>query len=216
MEEYFRAIREGNEGEVVRLLDADPELLESIDDRRQSPLIAAAAAGHLGIVGLLIERGANINATGFMGRTALHWAGHEGREDMVALLLSKGAQANSRSENGATPLMFAAYRGHLGVVRMLVQHRGGVGLDERTFLSGETVLHYAAHGGHEEVVRYLLLAGCDPTIMDTRGRTPRARAQEIDLFTCVTMFEVRQHMCCTHPAPRCILLHMCILSASAA
>jgi ankyrin repeat protein len=176
MEDIFWAAREGNEMEVVRLLDADPTLLESTDERRRRPLAVAAMGGHLGMVRLLIERGADINATAAGGRTALHWAVDRGCEHVVALLLSKGAQANIRGEHGTTPLMWAAYKGHLGVVRMLVQHMGGARLDEMSY-SGWTALHWAAHRGHEEVLRYLLLAGCDPTITDDHGRTPRGVAQ---------------------------------------
>jgi serine/threonine-protein phosphatase 6 regulatory ankyrin repeat subunit B len=210
MQEYFEAVRTGNEGEVLRLLDADPALLESIGQNGQTPLGAAATAGHLGMVGLLINRGANINATHAWVRTALHRAGHEGHEDVVALLLSKGAQANIRDDHGSTPLMVAAFRGHLCVVRMLVQHMGGVGLDGRNIL-GWTALYWTASRGHEEVVRYLLLAGSDPTIRDIHEMTPRAVAQQRGHSSCVAVFEVRQHMSCTHPPPHCILLYMYIV-----
>jgi ankyrin repeat protein len=211
MGDIVRAARAGNEAEVLRLLDADPALLESTEYDRQRPLGAAAVAGHLGVVRLLLEKGANINATAAGGRTALHWAVDRGCEHVVALLLSKGAQANIRGEHGTTPLMWAAYMGHLGVVRMLVQHMGGLGIDERSY-RGWTALHHAACGGHEEVVRYLLLAGCDPTITAIHtGMTPRAVAQQYGRQRCVAVFEVRQHMCCTHPAPRCTRLYMYIL-----
>jgi ankyrin repeat protein len=206
MEEIFRAAREGNEGGVVRLLDADPALLESTEDGRQRPLGAAAVAGHLGVVRLLIERGADINATHAGGRTALHWSCHWGHEEVMALLLSKGAQANIRGEQGTTPFMVAACRGHLGVMRMLVQHMGEHELDARSTYTGWTALHYAAWWGREAVLRYLLLAGYDPTITAMyTGVTPRAVAQQRGHLRCVALFEVRQHMCCTHPAPCCVM-----------
>jgi ankyrin repeat protein len=207
--EIFRAARKGNEAEVVRLLDADPALLESMDGYRQRPLGAAAEAGHLGVVTLLIESGADINATGYLNGTALHWAGYRGYEDVVALLLSKGAQASRRNHEGTTALMWAAQNRHPGVVRMLVQHMGGMGLDGRNYHSGWTALHYAAFRGHEELVRYLLMAGSDPTITDFTAMTPRALAQRRGYSRCVAVFAVRQHMCRTHQAPRCIF-YTCI------
>jgi ankyrin repeat protein len=202
MEDIFRAVWEGNEEEVVRLLDADPGLLERGDHSGDRPLAAAAEYGQLGVVRLLMERGASINATGHGGRTALRHAAADGNEAVLALLLDEGAHTNTRDNNGMTPLMWACASGHLGVVKMLVQHMGGQGLEERSN-RGSTALHYAADGGPEEMVRFLLVAGADPTITDSRGRTPRALAEENHSIVriregrerCVDMFQVRLLTC---------------------
>jgi serine/threonine-protein phosphatase 6 regulatory ankyrin repeat subunit B len=203
MGDIFGAVEEGNEGEVMRLLDADPALLEREDDGDR-PLAMAAWNGHLGVVTLLVERGANIHASGYEGNTAMHYAATMGHEEVLALLLEKGAQANTRNDSGMTPLMGACDNVHLGVVELLLQHMRGQGLDERND-NGWTALHYAACWGHEEVVRFLLLAGADPTITDNWGRTPRAiqiAEENRDMETirerrarCVAVFEVRSLMC---------------------
>jgi ankyrin repeat protein len=203
MEGLFRAIMEGDEGDVIRLLDADPALLDNReDDDGERPLARAALYGQLGVMRLLIERGANTNATGHRGRTALYYAAEQGTEEVVALLLNKGAHANIGNEYGATPLMRACVHGNLGVVKVLVQHIGRQGLDE-TSNSGWGVLHYAARCGHAEVVRCLFLAGADPTITENRGRTPRALAEQ-DHYDegprqgrarCVAVFQVRSRTC---------------------
>jgi ankyrin repeat protein len=204
MEEFFRAIREGNEGEVIRLLDADPALLENReDDDGDRPLTSAALYGQLGVTRLLIERGANINATGYDGNTALHYAAEEGYEEVATLLFHKGAHTNTGNDYGATPLMRACANGRLGLVKMLLQHMGGQGLDERNPLSGWTQLHYAANGGREQAVRFLLLAGADPTITNNEGRTPRAIAEEYHYIEriregrarCVAVFQVSPLTC---------------------
>jgi ankyrin repeat protein len=62
MEDIFRAVQEGNEGEVTRLLDADPTMLQRPNDMGEMPLVVAAEHGHLGVVTLLVQRGANIHA----------------------------------------------------------------------------------------------------------------------------------------------------------
>jgi ankyrin repeat protein len=179
MGEIFRAAEGGNEERVIRLLDTDPLLLEGEDDGYgDRPLAWAAFSGELGMVRLLMDRGANIDATGrYDGKTALHRAVEGGAEEVVALLLDKGAHANSRDEGGGTLLIDACDKGHLGVVKVLVQHMGGHELAARDQY-GKTALHYAGYNGHEEVVRFLLLAGADPTITDNDGRTPRIFAEE--------------------------------------
>jgi ankyrin repeat protein len=178
-QEIFTAAREGNGGEVKRLLDADPTLLERVDVDGDRPLIVAASYGQLEVVRLLMEIGANLNATGSWGDTALICAATRGHVEVTALLLSKGAHANS-NDGGVTPLMLACRMDHLGVVKILVQHMAGQGLDERDSQLGWTALHGAAFKGHEEVVRFVLLAGADPTVTDDEGRTPRAVAEQFD------------------------------------
>jgi serine/threonine-protein phosphatase 6 regulatory ankyrin repeat subunit B len=202
MGDIFRAAREGNEEEVTRLLDVDPALLERGDDRGDRPLTVAALSRQLRVTRLLIERGANIHARGIWGNTALHHAARWGYEEVLALLLREGAHACSRDDDGTTPLMGACRNGHLGVVKMLVQHMGGRGLNDRND-RGWTALHFAAEFGHDEVVRFLLLAGADPTITEWRGMTPRAFAEQNDdseMFgeecaRCVAVFQVRPRRC---------------------
>jgi ankyrin repeat protein len=197
MGDIFRAAREGNEEEVIRLLDIHPTLLEKVDNDRNTPLIVAARYRHRGLMRLLIERDANIHATGARGSTTLHYAALGEVEEVVAFLLAKGVHANSRDDGGVTPLMWACTSGNLCVVKMLYHHLGGQGLDEWD-ARGWTALHYATHCGHVEVVRFLLLVGADPTITDNEGMTPRAIA-EVNPYVetiaagrvrCVAMFEV--------------------------
>jgi ankyrin repeat protein len=71
MEDIIRAVQEGNEGEMITLLDEDPTLLEREGSFGERPLAEAARYGQLGVMRLLIQRGANINATGILYWTAL-------------------------------------------------------------------------------------------------------------------------------------------------
>jgi ankyrin repeat protein len=56
------------------LLERAPDVLEAVDDAGRTPLLTAAAIGNITIVELLIERGANVNASDNDGRSALHYA----------------------------------------------------------------------------------------------------------------------------------------------
>jgi ankyrin repeat protein len=203
MGDIFRATEEGNEEEVIRLLDADPTLLEREHNEGNRPLLWAACYGQLGVTRLLIARGANINATGVLGGTALHSAAGGGYYDIVTLLLREGAHANTRKDNGTTPLMLAGLKRRLDVMKLLLQHIGAQGLEDRDAEHGWTALHYAGWWGREEMAKFLLFAGADPTITDNRGRTPRALAEEEHRSSvmnkgrprCVAVFQVRPLTC---------------------
>ncbi len=63
-------------------------------------LMLAANSGNAEIVRLLIERGANINASeNKKGQTALMWAAAEGHSEIVSLLIERGADAKAVSKN---------------------------------------------------------------------------------------------------------------------
>jgi ankyrin repeat protein len=183
MDTFFQAIREGDELEVTRLLDADPGLLEKELHKGNTPLAVAAAWGHLELVTLLFQRGASANATGLTGKTALHWAAYRGQEGVVTFLLRQGARANSRDDVGKTPLMLACRRGYVAVVRILLQHMGthdllGAEAMQETDDKGCTALYWAAYRGHEAVVSLLLEQGAHADSRSTAGHTPLLVASE--------------------------------------
>lgn len=209
-DDIFYAAKDGDEGRVTRLLDASPSLLRSLNRNGDTTLMWATLSGKVGVVQLLIARGADIHARGRFNSTALHWVASKSPE-VTRLLLSKGAQASVLDDENRTPLIEASIQGHVGVVPLLVQHMGGQGLDQPAN-EGRTALHWAARLGNEEMVRCLLLAGCDPTIRDKKGRTPRGEAEwrandwreggerSEGCAKCVTVLKVRGRISQAHTA----------------
>ena len=68
-----------------------------------------------------LDQGADVDARGPFGETALHWAAMLGRETMAELLLEKGANPSTVDYSGRTPMEFA---------RSCRKHRVGVVLDK--------------------------------------------------------------------------------------
>ncbi|KAI5779642.1 ankyrin repeat-containing domain protein [Peziza echinospora] len=77
-------------------------------------------------VGLLIEKGANIEQRCSSGRTPLHHAAIKGCEVMTKLLVDKGADVMARDKKNCTPADLAGLRGHIGVQKMLIERMMGV------------------------------------------------------------------------------------------
>ena len=90
------------------------------DAKGMTPLHSAAVRGHKDVVALLLDKGADIAATGNWGKTALRLAAERGHKDVVALLLDKGANITATEITGATALHFAAESGHKDVVALLL------------------------------------------------------------------------------------------------
>lgn len=116
------------------------------------PLFAAASAGHLDIVRLLLARGADADD-----------GAYPGTEDDERLLLESGYDKESiersiarRDMSVYTTLDAAAIGGHEEMVRLLLQPEFGV---SRSTYSYRAAIVNAARGGNANVMRLLIEAG---------------------------------------------------------
>ncbi len=156
------AVRRGN-AEMVRLLLArGARVGVPTDDKwAQMPLHLAAVHRHADIAGLLIERGADVDALAGYRRTALHFASYRDAAAVARTLLEHGADPNPVDRHGKTPLHYAADAGNADLVRLLLDH----GADVTAFGEvGCSPLELAAGGGHTEAFDALLGAGAEWTL----------------------------------------------------
>lgn len=84
----------------------------SQNDMHVSPIHSAVAAGNTNLVKILINHGADINATQAGGFTPLHAAAQIGNEELIKFLLEQMADINAMTDSGKTPMELAIASGH--------------------------------------------------------------------------------------------------------
>ncbi|XP_006897859.1 PREDICTED: protein TANC2 [Elephantulus edwardii] len=116
--------------------------------------------GYTEMVALLLEFGANVDASSESGLTPLGYAAAAGYLSIVVLLCKKRAKVDHLDKNGQCALVHAALRGHLEVVKFLIQCDWTMaGQQQGVFKKSQAIqqaLIAAASMGFTEIVSYLL------------------------------------------------------------
>ena len=84
----------------------------------------ACGNGHLEVVRLLLEKGADINSRNLFGETSLDIACYKGHLEIVRLLLERGADMGAQKAKQTphqTSLHFACSASHFDVVQLLLE-----------------------------------------------------------------------------------------------
>ena len=133
-------------GDVVTAQEAinDGADVEVRDDRGWTPLRLACIYKRLDIIELLLNNGANIEAS-FGGMTSLMDACNSGYFDVVKMLIEHGADVHKCDFFGRTSLMYACQSGCGDTVVMILN--AGVDVNART-KSGQTAYMFALNPAH--------------------------------------------------------------------
>ncbi|GJY37943.1 E3 ubiquitin protein ligase XBAT33 [Tanacetum coccineum] len=185
-ERLVSAARDGDLIEAKMLLDCNPCLAKySTFGGLNSPLHFASAKGHIDIVALLLDNGADVNSRNYCGQTPLMQACRYGHWEVVqSLLLFRCNVTRADYLSGRTALHFAAVNGHVRCIRLVVADfvpsapfealtaqangDGGIGpknkYDQSALVKfvnkaadgGITALHMAVLNGYADCVQLLL------------------------------------------------------------
>lgn len=163
---FYAALARGDADEVRRRLDEHPWLIDvrnpDTSDRawdERQPLHCAAKRGHLPVVRLLVERGAEVYSNPMCSYPAVTVAAWEKHSAVVDYFLNEipekaegtnklGVMINLAARLGWTELV----RKHIAADPLAVHQRGWI---------GDTPLHWPAHNNHVGIVGMLLDAGAD-------------------------------------------------------
>ena len=188
---YFRGhyirFSDGRREEIEYSPSAEQEHVIKIDLRNPAPtysgdpskdLMTAVGRGDTNKISDLLEQGADVNATGGYGNTALSMAAWEGQTTVVKALLDRGADVNLKDSNGYTALMLAASDGGTEIVQLLLDK--GADVNARTGRNGDNLddsaLMLAALHGHKDSVNVLLVRGANIGEKNRFGETALMQA----------------------------------------
>jgi hypothetical protein len=169
--------RMAQEMEFAVEVDVDPSVFDGLDQLAElklpdnaavwtagrwgshgsSPLMTAVQMGDEEIVSLLLESGADPNASSAHGVPLLQ-AIHMGQDDMVHALLEAGADPNRTVRGQGSPLMTAVRMGDDDLVEALAE----AGADVNAAVRGQgSPLTTAIRSGDVDMVRLLVRLGAD-------------------------------------------------------
>ncbi|MXN75528.1 ankyrin repeat domain-containing protein [Burkholderia sp. 4701] len=125
---------------VAAALAAAPKIdLEKEDKAGENALMLASLNGDVGLVKLLIDKGAEVSKKGW---APLHYAATNGQDAVVKVLLEHDAYIDTASPNGTTPLMMAARGNHGSTVNLLLDQGADPQVKNQL---GITALEFAKH-----------------------------------------------------------------------
>jgi ankyrin repeat protein len=192
----WSAIALDREDDVRGLIARDPSLVSarmSRNEHHRTPLHHAAAKSRLRMVRLLLDLGADPNASDAVGMTPLTSASQEHADPaIVAMLLAAGATLDfmtalylERYEiietllqddpscigpdgRDTIALHLSVSKKNAVAVRWLIAHGVDVNSKRKLWDCNHTALHMTAESGAIEIARMLLDAGADPNIRDDK------------------------------------------------
>jgi uncharacterized protein YndB with AHSA1/START domain len=153
--DLFDAAALGRVDRVRELLDAEPELVQTLSEDGFSALHLSCFSGGGEATRLLVERGAPLErvAQSPIARVRpLGTAVFARDEGCVRALLDAGADPNGAGEGGFVPLHTAAANGDTGLVELLLAHAAD---PLRATTDGRTPLDLARTASHDDCVRLL-------------------------------------------------------------
>jgi uncharacterized protein len=149
----YEAIRFGHASVVQLLMSTGLATADSNSSLTAMPLLQLAALFRQAAVAqVLLEAGADVNATIHDGTTALHTAAAKGSAAVVAVLLQHGASVTGVNGRGVTPLFMAAGTS-VQCLQLLLDAGGELNVSTS---EGVTVWHAAAMSETAEALQLLL------------------------------------------------------------
>lgn len=144
----FDIARKGNLQEIQKIYKNNPAAIDSVDEKKSSPLLLACYRGNTEVALFLAEKTKNINYNSGMG-TALMAAVMSGNTTIVAKLIAVKADLNLADTSGKTALIYATFFNKNDIVKLLLP----AGVDKNAKdIDHRTALDYANFNKNTELI----------------------------------------------------------------
>lgn len=164
---FYVACQNGNIDIVNKLLLRGADVNYKISGI--SPLFGAITAGQVGVVNLLIDKGAVVNTANHDELTPLYIAANRGDMEIFNLLLKRGAELEYKNTSGVTALYMAVLNEDYRTALILLKN----GADPNCCDSrGVSALTVAAAKDNVTMINMLSAFGASMNIRDNMGQTP--------------------------------------------
>lgn len=164
------------------------ESFEELEAAGCGALLDAIARTNHAAAMLLIEAGANVNATNRFGFAPLHAAVDTQDLRTAELLLKKGAETSTLAFKLYTPLHRASLFGKTEMIQLLITHGANL---RATNGNGGTPLHMAALAGNLAATEFFLTNGANVNARSVSGFTPLGLARRNNRTNVVMLLESR-------------------------
>jgi ankyrin repeat protein len=156
--DIFEATSVGDNKRVNQLLDKDTELINSFSPDGFTALGLASFFGHISLVKLLLDKGANPNiaSNNQFKVTPLHSACAISATDIAELLIKHGSDVNVKQMQGITPLHSAAHNGQTKLSKLLIENGAEINAKME---NGKTPLFMANEKNFQETAELIIKYG---------------------------------------------------------
>lgn len=155
----FKSVKDSNDNEVEKILKSCPYFIDAKIDENMTPLKAAASCGHLNIVKLLVEKGAEVYSNPMASYPAVMDAAWNKHEEIVDYFLNEIPEKAIGTNGLGVTINLAARQGWTEIVKKHIQI-DPLAVHQRGWI-GDTPLHWSSHNGFDDIVILLLENGAD-------------------------------------------------------
>ncbi|RLN76613.1 hypothetical protein BBJ28_00013350 [Nothophytophthora sp. Chile5] len=124
------ASTDGEGGSDGKISDQTLEI-DARDAHGWTPLMCAAANGHVAVLQRLLALGANLSVASIEGRSALHWAATRGMTTTVTALLTAGADVHQVDRSGWTALHCAMLHDNSSCATALTENGASLSVKDK-------------------------------------------------------------------------------------
>ncbi|MBA2709245.1 MAG: ankyrin repeat domain-containing protein [Tatlockia sp.] len=149
--------------EIVKLLLADFDLIDSLDSCEQTAILWAAVNNHVELVDFLANKGANLNLGTYYPqtkddrKTPVHWATEKGHLATLICLLTHIADPQLIANSHL--IHIAAWEGHWEIIKFILAKDPNLIKQKDDYQM--TPLAYASAKGHIALLKHLIHLGAD-------------------------------------------------------